>query len=65
MEAQEYNDKAAQLRKLYDQEEAYWKQSSKQHWLKEADRNTKFFHQYATSKRRKNKLSKIQNEENV
>lgn len=65
MEAQIFNDSAAQLRRLYDQEEAYWKQRSKQHWLKEGDRNTKFFQQYAIGRRRKNRLSKIQNEDNI
>lgn len=62
-DTQDYNETATQLRTLYDQEEIYWKQRAKQHWLKEGDRNTRFFHRYATGRRRKNKLYKIQNEE--
>lgn len=60
---QEYIEATAQLRRLYDQEELYWKQRSKQHWLKEGDRNTKFFHRYATSRRQKNRLNRIRNDE--
>ncbi|XP_019164365.1 PREDICTED: uncharacterized protein LOC109160532 [Ipomoea nil] len=31
-------------RRVEMQEDAYWKQKAKQHWLKDADANTKFYH---------------------
>ncbi|VFQ93141.1 unnamed protein product [Cuscuta campestris] len=33
---------------LRDQEDLYWRQRAKQHWLNSGDANTRFFHQYAS-----------------
>lgn len=44
---------------LLNQQETYWKQRSKQHWLGAGDANTKFFHQYASVRRKKNRISKL------
>jgi hypothetical protein len=49
--------------KLLIQEEAYWKQRAKMHWLKEGDLNTKFFHISATARRRRKNVSMHVNEE--
>ncbi|VFQ97974.1 unnamed protein product [Cuscuta campestris] len=45
-----------ELSKLLDQEDIYSKQRAKQHWLCAGDRNTRFFHQYASYRRRKNQI---------
>jgi hypothetical protein len=37
-----------ELDSLLEQEEIYWRQRSRISWLKEGDRNTRFFHQKAT-----------------
>eukprot|EP00253_Pinus_taeda_P027392 PITA_27392 len=40
-------------------EEASWRLKSRALWLKEGDRNTKFFHNFANARRRKNSIWKI------
>ena len=40
-------------------EETYWRQKSREIWLKEGDRNTRFFHKMANSRKRRNHLSKL------
>ena len=40
-------------------EEMSWKQKSREVWLKEGDRNTRFFHKMANAHRRKNQIGRI------
>ncbi|KAJ6302776.1 hypothetical protein OIU77_016797 [Salix suchowensis] len=46
---------------LLDQEELFWKQKSRNTWLKEGDRNTHFFHLSTIIRRRRNKIEGLQN----
>ncbi|KAK7275172.1 hypothetical protein RIF29_16281 [Crotalaria pallida] len=45
------------------QEEAYWFQQSRNKWISMGDQNTRFFHNAAMSRRRRNKINALLNEE--
>ena len=42
------------MNELLDDEELYWGQRAKAHWLKEGDRNTKYFHAHTLDRRKQN-----------
>jgi hypothetical protein len=50
--------------RLLVQEETYWKQRAKMHWLKDGDMNTKFFHMSASTRQRAKRIDKLVNDEN-
>ena len=47
------------LEKLEEQRDLYWCQRAQAHWLRNGDRNTKFFHAFASERRRRNIIKKI------
>ena len=48
-----------EIQKLMEMEGIRWRQRAKVDWLKFGDRNTKFFHSYANSRRKKNHIEWI------
>ena len=51
-----------ELNELLDDKELYWGQRAKAHWLKEGDRNTKFFHAHALERWKQNTIIRIWDE---
>ena len=47
------------------QKEVFWRQRSKQLWLREGDHNSKFFHASARTRRRSNRIQSLRSEEGV
>lgn len=56
-----YNEIRWEYLNLLEKREIYWKQRAKNFWLREGDRNTRFFHNYASIRRKNILLQCIQN----
>lgn len=52
-----------ELDKWLEKEEVKWKQKSRELWLKEGDRNTKFFHLTTLVRRRRNFIAEIKDDD--
>ena len=52
-----------QLHVTYEKEEVMHRQRSRQEWLKAGDRNTRFFQNRASHRRRKNTVRKLRRED--
>jgi hypothetical protein len=54
-----------ELEFILEKEDTKWKQRAKANWLRNKDRNTKFYHACVTQRRRANQIEKITDEANV
>jgi hypothetical protein len=55
----------AEIHHLLEMKDTRWKQRVKRHWYKKGDRNTKFFHDWASQRRRANHIVAIRDEEGI
>ena len=51
-----------ELAELLHRKEIMWKQRAKDHYIKEGDRNTKYFHMVASKRRRNNLILRVEDE---
>lgn len=51
------------LRRLEDQLDTFWKQRAHVKWLRLGDRNTSFFHAFASERKKRNKIEQLQKED--
>jgi hypothetical protein len=50
---------------LLEQEEIRWLQRSRANWLQHGDRNTSFFHNFASARRKKNFIKRLKNDDGI
>ncbi|XP_043710352.1 uncharacterized protein LOC122659286 [Telopea speciosissima] len=62
---EELNVAKENLQKVLLQEEIFWRQKSKATWLKEGERNTKFFHDMVNVRRKKADINKLKMREGM
>ncbi|KAL0455939.1 UNVERIFIED_CONTAM: hypothetical protein Slati_0933100 [Sesamum latifolium] len=55
----------AQIKQIHRQEMIEWQQISKNHWLRDGDSNTQFFHSQAANRRRQNTILRLRDEAGV
>ncbi|KAL6224776.1 hypothetical protein ACLB2K_003631 [Fragaria x ananassa] len=62
---EEHASLSGKLESFLEEERLYWKQRSKVTWLTEGDKNTKFFHRFASNRKAKNRLAGLFDETGV
>ncbi|CAI9099319.1 OLC1v1036114C2 [Oldenlandia corymbosa var. corymbosa] len=60
---QKWKELKALLDKAYEEEESYWYQKSRNSWLKEGDKNSKFFHATTVQRRKSNGIESLERED--
>ena len=53
------------IENLMEQEEIFWLQRGRANWLRQADRNTSFFHHSATQRKKRNNIKRMQDDSGV
>lgn len=48
--------------KLLEKKEIFWRQRAKQFWLRDGDKNTRFFHKYASARKEQNMIKKLKDD---
>lgn len=61
-ETARYFEEKSKLEDLLAEEELYWQQRAKSFWLTDGDSNTKYFHAFATTRKKKSVVSYLRNE---
>ncbi|XP_062099802.1 uncharacterized protein LOC133805647 [Humulus lupulus] len=61
----QYHEASTNLFEALTQKEVFWKQRSKQVWLREGDQNSKYFHASARARRRSNRIISLCNEQGM
>lgn len=64
MNADSISKAERELETLLREEESYWKIRTREDWLKSGDKNTKWFHQRASFRKKKNEIKGILDERN-
>lgn len=54
-----YFEEKSRLEELLLHEEAYWRQRAKSFWLLDGDPNSKYFHAYATTRKKRNMITQL------
>ena len=54
-----------EINKLLNNEEIQWRQRAKALWLKEGDRNSKYFHAVASHRKARNSIQRLANDEGI
>uniref|UniRef100_A0A803NVA0 CCHC-type domain-containing protein n=1 Tax=Cannabis sativa TaxID=3483 RepID=A0A803NVA0_CANSA len=62
---QQHKEGKEKLDEVLAQRETFWKQISKQFWLNSGDKNSKYFHSVASSRKRSNSLSQLMDNNGV
>ncbi|XP_050238293.1 uncharacterized protein LOC126687780 [Mercurialis annua] len=62
---QQYNNLVKEYNNLLGEEEVYWKQRAKRFWLSEGDSNTRYFKNFATGRKRVNRVDRLRDEQGI
>nr|GMD88224.1 Transposon TX1 uncharacterized [Ipomoea batatas] len=55
----EYSNTERELLTLLNQQHAYWKPQAKEHWFRDDDLNTKYFHNAVKTRRHRNRIKQL------